>query len=99
VLVDALLLEKVGWGEYRLTRAGREVTRLATLLANGADEDADGGKAGEAAAAAAMSITVRAEGAVVGALRETDDLVAELTRSLTQGRVERSTLRVTRSTS
>jgi hypothetical protein len=90
VLVDALLLEKVGWGEYRLTRAGRQVSRLATLLANGVDEDADGEEPGEAAAAAAMTVTVHAEGAVAGTLRESDDLVAVPTRTLAHGRVERS---------
>jgi hypothetical protein len=95
-LVDALLLERVGWGQYRLTDAGRQVSSLTRLFTDEADEGTGGEERGQAATAS-MSLKLLAEGAVVGALRDTDDLVAELTQTLARGRVERSTLRLSRS--
>jgi DNA-binding transcriptional ArsR family regulator len=97
-LVDALLLERVGWGQYRLTDAGRYVSGLSRMLADEVDEDA-AREAHDQVTPSAMSVRLLAEGALGEALRETDDLVAELTRTLVHGQVERSTLRVSRSTS
>jgi hypothetical protein len=95
-LVDALLLERVGWGEYRLTDAGRQVSRLARLLADDVAEHADREER-DHVAERSLSLSLLAEGAVAQALDDRVDLVAELTQTLRAGRVETSRLRLLRS--